>query len=176
MRNDRKASSKLNTLSCSRRWPRCILEVTSERIISGLLLAFVSWLRHPLSHRILRGRVGVKFATKVTCCTHIGPSFIGVGSDRAGSGPTTTQGCDPFFARGTSPDGLLCHDAQIRFSPRRVSSSFLSNSAVTLDFLTTQLNNYDVIVWRTNTYSFAHTTYWYVGQTVNLAAERKYAG
>jgi len=53
--------------------------------------------------------------------------------------------------------------------------SFLSNSAVTLDFLTTQLNNYEVIVWRTNTYSFAHTTYWYVGQTVNLAAERKYA-
>jgi len=53
--------------------------------------------------------------------------------------------------------------------------SFLSSSAVTLDFLTTQLNNYDVIVWRTNTYSFAHRTYWYVGQTVNLAAERKYA-
>ena len=54
-------------------------------------------------------------------------------------------------------------------------ASFLSNSAVTLDFLTTQLNNYDVIVWRTNTYSFAHTTYWYVGQTVNLAAEQNYA-
>jgi hypothetical protein len=53
--------------------------------------------------------------------------------------------------------------------------SFLSNSAVTLDFLTTQLNNYDVIVWRTNTYSFKHTTYWYVGQTANLAAEQKYA-
>ena len=53
--------------------------------------------------------------------------------------------------------------------------SLLSNSAVTLDFITTQLNNYDVIVWRTNTYSFKHTTYWYVGQTVNLAAEQKYA-
>ena len=53
--------------------------------------------------------------------------------------------------------------------------SFLSNSAVTLDFLTTQLNNYDVVIWRTNTYSFAHTTYWYVGQTVNLASQRKYA-
>jgi hypothetical protein len=46
---------------------------------------------------------------------------------------------------------------------------------VTLDFLTTQLNNYDVIIWRTNTYTFKHTTYWYVGQTVNLAAEQKYA-
>ena len=52
--------------------------------------------------------------------------------------------------------------------------SYLSNSAVTLDFLATQLNNYDVIIWRTNTYSFAHTTYWYVGQTVNLASEQKY--
>jgi len=53
--------------------------------------------------------------------------------------------------------------------------SFFSNSAVTLDFLTTQLNNYDVIVWRTNTYTFAHVTYWYVGQTVSQAAEQKYA-
>jgi hypothetical protein len=53
--------------------------------------------------------------------------------------------------------------------------SFLSNTAVTLDFLTTQLNNYDVVVWRTNTYSFAHTTYWYVGQRVSGAAEAKYA-
>lgn len=53
--------------------------------------------------------------------------------------------------------------------------SYLSNSAVTLDFLTTQLNNYDVIIWRTNTYSFAHTTYWYVGQTANVASEQKYA-
>jgi hypothetical protein len=53
--------------------------------------------------------------------------------------------------------------------------SILSNSAVTLDFLTTQLNNYDIVVWRTNTYSFAHVTYWYVGQTVDLASELKYA-
>jgi hypothetical protein len=53
--------------------------------------------------------------------------------------------------------------------------SFLSNSAVTLDFIATQLNNYDVVIWRTNTYSFAHITYWYVGQTVNAVSERKYA-
>lgn len=64
MRNDWKAHGKLNTLSYSRPWPCCILEVTPDRIVVSLLLAFVSWLRHPLSHRILRGRVGVRICNE----------------------------------------------------------------------------------------------------------------
>jgi len=53
--------------------------------------------------------------------------------------------------------------------------TFLNDSAVTIDFLLTQLNNYDVILWRTNTYNYQHTTYWYVGEQVNGATQQKYA-
>jgi hypothetical protein len=51
----------------------------------------------------------------------------------------------------------------------------LNGAAVTVDFMVTQLNNYDVIIWRTNTYTFEHTTYWYVGERVNSATQQKYA-
>lgn len=50
----------------------------------------------------------------------------------------------------------------------------LSDGAVTLDVLLTQLNNYDIVIWRTNTYDYRHVTYWYVGQIVNSAAQQKY--
>jgi hypothetical protein len=53
--------------------------------------------------------------------------------------------------------------------------SFLADRAVTLDFLTTQLNNYDVVIWRTNLYSFNHVDYWYVGEVANSATLAKYA-
>lgn len=53
--------------------------------------------------------------------------------------------------------------------------TWLNGSAVTVDFLLTQLNNYDVIIWRTNTYTYIHTTYWYVGEQVNGTAREKYA-
>ncbi len=50
----------------------------------------------------------------------------------------------------------------------------LSDTAVTLDVLLTQLNNYDIVIWRTNTYEYRHVTYWYVGQIANSAAQQKY--
>jgi hypothetical protein len=53
--------------------------------------------------------------------------------------------------------------------------SFLADRAVTLDFLTTQLNNYDVVIWRTNLYSFNHVDYWYVGEVANPTTLAKYA-
>jgi hypothetical protein len=53
--------------------------------------------------------------------------------------------------------------------------SFLADRAVTLDFLTTQLNNYDVVIWRTNLYSFNHVDYWYVGEVASSATQQKYA-
>jgi hypothetical protein len=53
--------------------------------------------------------------------------------------------------------------------------TFLSDGNVTLDFLTTQLNNYEVIIWRTNVYVWPHTTYWYVGEQRNAATMNAYA-
>lgn len=53
--------------------------------------------------------------------------------------------------------------------------TFLNDSAVTIDFLLTQLNNYEVVIWRTDAYNFIHTTYWYVGERVNAVTQQKYA-
>ena len=53
--------------------------------------------------------------------------------------------------------------------------TLVKNTAVTFDFLTTQLNNYDVVVWRTGEYTYHHVTYWYVGETVNSATMKKYS-
>lgn len=50
----------------------------------------------------------------------------------------------------------------------------LKDTAVTVDFLTTQLNNYTLIIWRTNAYTYRHVEYWYVGETANSATENKY--
>jgi hypothetical protein len=51
----------------------------------------------------------------------------------------------------------------------------LNNTAVTLDFLLTQLNNYQIVIWRTNTYTWKHIEYWYVGELANSGVETKYA-
>ena len=55
------------------------------------------------------------------------------------------------------------------------SVTFLKDRNVTVNFLVNQLNNYNIVIWRTNTYSWNHATYYYVGETVNRATEQKYA-
>jgi hypothetical protein len=51
----------------------------------------------------------------------------------------------------------------------------LTDAQVTVDFLLTQLNNYSIVVWRTNTYNWKHIEYWYVGQIASSGAEITYA-
>ena len=53
------------------------------------------------------------------------------------------------------------------------NTTFLSGSAITVNFLTTQLDQYDVLIWRTDTYILGNTTYWYLGQQGN---QTTYAG
>jgi len=53
--------------------------------------------------------------------------------------------------------------------------TYLTNTAVTLDFLVNHLNDYDVVIWRTNVYEWAHQLYWYVGEVYNSATAQKYA-
>jgi hypothetical protein len=50
----------------------------------------------------------------------------------------------------------------------------VKDTAVTLNLLTTQLNNYDLVIWRTNVYSWNHETYWYVGELTNTATLQAY--
>jgi len=53
--------------------------------------------------------------------------------------------------------------------------TYLTDNAVTVDFLVHHLNDYDLVFWRTNTFNYVHTTYWYVGEKVNDATAQKYA-
>ena len=53
--------------------------------------------------------------------------------------------------------------------------TYVKDGDVTVNFLTTQLNNYRVIIWRTDAYEHAHTVYWYLGQQVSQALRQAYA-
>jgi len=51
----------------------------------------------------------------------------------------------------------------------------LQNRNVTLDFLVNQLNNYGIIIWRTDSYTWQHREFWYVGQLSSTAVQAEYA-
>jgi len=51
----------------------------------------------------------------------------------------------------------------------------LNDTAVTIDFLLNQLNNYQIVIWRTNTYTWKHIEYWYVGELDSSGVETQYA-
>lgn len=53
--------------------------------------------------------------------------------------------------------------------------TFVSNTAVTIDFLLNHLNDYEVVIWRSNIYEWAHQMYWYVGEINNPTTAQKYA-
>lgn len=53
--------------------------------------------------------------------------------------------------------------------------TYLKDGAVTLDFMATQLNNYQIIIWRTQAYYQDHVLYWYIGQRDTRKAEQTYA-
>jgi hypothetical protein len=53
--------------------------------------------------------------------------------------------------------------------------TYLTDSMITIDFLVNNLNNYSLVIWRTNTFNWVHVNYWYVGEKINSATEEKYA-
>ena len=63
----------------------------------------------------------------------------------------------------------------LRLSQAGYSTTVLTDNNVTVDFLVNQLNNYDIVIWRTDIYTWSHVEYFYVGEMVNGATEQKYA-
>jgi DNA-dependent RNA polymerase auxiliary subunit epsilon len=53
--------------------------------------------------------------------------------------------------------------------------TFLKDEAVTVNFVTTQLDKYDVLIWRTGMYVHGNTTYWYLGEAGNQTTVAAYA-
>ena len=50
-----------------------------------------------------------------------------------------------------------------------------ADGAVKVDFLLANLNNYSVVIWRTNTYAQGHVVYWYVGEHVSNELQQERA-
>jgi hypothetical protein len=53
--------------------------------------------------------------------------------------------------------------------------TFLQDEEITIKLLTTKLNGYDLVIWRTNAYDWGHITYWYVGELTNKATMQAYS-
>jgi hypothetical protein len=53
--------------------------------------------------------------------------------------------------------------------------TFMKDSAITVTFVTTQLNKYDILIWRTDMYIRGNTTYWYLGEPGNQTTMGAYA-
>jgi len=53
--------------------------------------------------------------------------------------------------------------------------TLLKDQKVTLDLLASGLGKYDVIIWRTDDYTYAHRMFWYLGEHVNQQALTEYA-
>ena len=76
---------------------------------------------------------------------------------------------------GIYPMGQYATDITYYLTHMGYQVTMLTDTNVTVDFLLTQLNNYSIIIWRTNTYTWKHVEYWYVGQLANSAVETQYA-
>jgi hypothetical protein len=73
------------------------------------------------------------------------------------------------------PMGYFYTEIKYELARAGYQVTMVKNTAVTFDFLTTQLNNYQVVIWRTGEYVYHHKTYWYVGETPNSATMSKYS-
>jgi len=56
------------------------------------------------------------------------------------------------------------------------SVTFVKGAAITVSFLTTQLDKYDIVIWRTDMYVLGNTTYWYLGEPANQTTSQANAG
>jgi hypothetical protein len=55
------------------------------------------------------------------------------------------------------------------------SVTYLADTAVTVNYVVNGLNNYSLVIWRTNTYMIEHTLYWYVGDVADSGVRQAYA-
>ena len=75
----------------------------------------------------------------------------------------------------TTPMGTYAKNLIYYLKHAGYTVTYLTDGAVTVDFLLNNLNSYSVVVWRTNAFNRVHTDYWYVGEKINSVTEQKYA-
>ncbi len=74
----------------------------------------------------------------------------------------------------TVPMGYYEKDLLYYLKQAKYNITYLADGAITVDFLLHRLNNYTVVIWRTNTFNWIHTTYWYIGERNNDGVEQEY--
>jgi DNA-dependent RNA polymerase auxiliary subunit epsilon len=53
--------------------------------------------------------------------------------------------------------------------------TFVKGTAITVGLITTQLDKYDIVIWRTDMYVHGNTTYWYLGEQANQTTLEAYS-
>jgi hypothetical protein len=75
----------------------------------------------------------------------------------------------------TVPMGHYAQNLMYYLNKVGYTVTYLTDSMVTVDFLLNNMNQYSIVIWRTNTFNWIHTTFWYVGEKINSNTEQKYA-
>ena len=89
--------------------------------------------------------------------------------------PVQTQALFLSSLNAMSPMGYYA--SSIMSSLRRIgyNVTYLTDEAVTVNILLTQMKNYSVVIWRTDSFTWNRVTYWYVGEKANVGVEQRYA-
>ena len=75
----------------------------------------------------------------------------------------------------THPMGYYAGSIMSSLKRTGYNATYLTDGAVTINFLLTKMKNYSVVIWRTDSFTWNRVTYWYVGEKANIGVKQKYA-
>lgn len=75
----------------------------------------------------------------------------------------------------TEPMGQYGKDAVWYLTHAGYNVTYLNDGQVTVDLLLNRIKSYNVVIWRTNSYTWKHVTYWWVGEKVNDGVQDEYS-
>jgi hypothetical protein len=105
--------------------------------------------------------------------------IVPVGVDALYTAPSSSEASEGqalliSSLNATVPMGYYEKDVVFYLKRDGYNFTYLADGAVTVDFLLHDLHNYNVVIWRTNTFNWVHTTYWYIGERNNDGIEQEY--
>jgi len=75
----------------------------------------------------------------------------------------------------TEPMGQYGKDAVWYLTRAGYNVTYLNDGQVTVDLLLNQIKNYNIVIWRTDSFTWKHVTYWWVGEKVNDGVQDEYS-
>lgn len=74
----------------------------------------------------------------------------------------------------TQPMGQYGKDAVWYLTHAGYNVTYLKDGQITVDLLLNRLKNYNIVIWRTDSFTWKHTTYWWVGEKINDGVQDEY--